>query len=83
MPYCDGSLMANLCYRVGALYTGLDQVLGASARLKHLGTRRLGRSGLADRNNAWDNVSTSMSPIRSIHPKAFIPLRSNRRSRWS
>ena len=75
MPYCDGSLMANLCYRVGALYTGLDQVLGASARLKHFGTRRLGRM--------WDNVSTSMSPIRSIHPKAFIPLRSNRRSRWS
>lgn len=52
----DGSLMANLCYRIGALYTGLDQVLGASAGLKHFGTRRLGRSGLADRNNVWDNV---------------------------
>jgi esterase/lipase superfamily enzyme len=52
----DGSLIANVCYRVGALYTGLDQVLGASAGLKHFGTRRLGRSGLADRNTVWDNV---------------------------
>jgi esterase/lipase superfamily enzyme len=52
----DGSLMANLCYRIGALYTGLDQVLGASAGLKHFGTRRLGRSGLADDDNVWNNV---------------------------
>jgi len=52
----DGSLMSNLCYRIGALYTGLDEVLGASAGLKHFGKRRLGRSGLADRNNTWDNV---------------------------
>ncbi len=52
----DGVLMANVCYRIGALFTGLDQVLGASAGLKHFGTRRLGRSGLADRNNVWDNV---------------------------
>lgn len=52
----DGSLIANVCYRVGALYTGLDQVLGASAGLKHFGTRRLGRSGLADRESVWDNV---------------------------
>lgn len=52
----DGSLMSNLCYRIGALYTGLDEVLGASAGLKHFGKRRLGRSGLADRNNVWDNV---------------------------
>ncbi|MGH8512368.1 MAG: alpha/beta hydrolase [Gammaproteobacteria bacterium] len=52
----DGSLIANVCYRVGALYTGLDQVLGASAGLKHFGTRRLGRSGLADRDKVWDNV---------------------------
>src|SRR5262249_20218390 len=40
----DGSLMANLCYRIAALYTGLDAVLGMSAGLKHFGTRRLGRS---------------------------------------
>lgn len=53
----DGSLMSNLCYRIGALYTGLDQVLGASAGLKHFGTRRLGRSGLANQGvNVYDNV---------------------------
>lgn len=52
----DGMLMTNLCYRIGALYSGLDQVLGASAGLKHFGTRRLGRSGLADRGNVVDNV---------------------------
>lgn len=52
----DGSLMANLCYRIAALYTGLDSVLGMSAGLKHFGTRRLGRSGLADRTNVFDNV---------------------------
>ena len=52
----DGSLMANLCYRIGALYTGLDQVLGASAGLKHFGARRLGRSGLANENDVWGNV---------------------------
>ena len=55
-PGSDGNLMANLCYRIAALYTGLDQVLGMSAGLKHFGTRRLGRSGLADPANVWDNV---------------------------
>ena len=55
-PEADGSLMANLCYRLGALYTGRDEVLGASAGLKHFGKRRLGRSGLADRNEVYDNV---------------------------
>ena len=49
----DGSLMANLCYRIAALYTGLDSVLGMSAGLKHFGTRRLGRSGLSDRNEGF------------------------------
>jgi esterase/lipase superfamily enzyme len=52
----DGSLMSNLCYRICALYAGSDQVLGASAGLKHFGTRRLGRSGLADSSQVWDNV---------------------------
>jgi esterase/lipase superfamily enzyme len=52
----DGSLMANLCYRIGALYTGRDQILGASAGLKHFGKRRLGRSGLADPDEVYDNV---------------------------
>jgi esterase/lipase superfamily enzyme len=53
----DGSLMADLCYRIVALYTGRDQALGASAGLKHGWTRRLGRSGLADAKNVWDNVA--------------------------
>jgi esterase/lipase superfamily enzyme len=52
----DGSLMANLCYRIAALYTGLDSALGMSAGLKHFGTRRLGRSGLSDRTKVFDNV---------------------------
>ena len=43
----DGNAIANLCYRVTALYSGRDAVLGMSAGLKHFGTRRLGRSGLA------------------------------------
>ncbi len=72
----DGSLMSNLCYRIGALYTGLDQVLGASAGLKHFGTRRLGRSGIADRSNVWDNVfdvdvSASIDKTKSIHSAAL------------
>lgn len=52
----DGSLMANLCYRIGALFTGRDSVLGASAGLKHFGKRRLGRCGLADSAAVHDNV---------------------------
>ncbi|MGH8093936.1 MAG: alpha/beta fold hydrolase [Chthoniobacterales bacterium] len=43
----DGSAVANLSYRITALSSGRDAVLGASAGLKHFGTRRLGRSGLA------------------------------------
>ncbi len=54
----DGDAITNLTYRVTALYSGLDSVLGVSAGLKHFGKRRLGRSGL-DRNetppdNVWD-----------------------------
>jgi len=72
----DGSLMANLCYRIGALYTGLDQVLGASAGLKHFGTRRLGRSGLADEKNVWNNVfevdvSKFVQGIKNTHSAVF------------
>lgn len=52
----DGDLMANLCYRITAPYSGLDSVLGASAGLKHFGTRRLGRTGLEDASNAHKNV---------------------------
>ena len=60
----DGSAIANLTYRISALYSGRDSVLGASAGLKHFGTRRLGRSGLSHRpplvtgtpqtDNVWD-----------------------------
>ena len=55
----DGNAVANLCYRVTSLYSGRDAVLGVSAGLKHFGTRRLGRSGLAVRpptgkDNVWD-----------------------------
>ena len=44
----DGQAIVNLTYRVTALYSGRDSVLGMSAGLKHFGTRRLGRSGLAN-----------------------------------
>ena len=63
----DGEGIANLTYRVTALYTGRDAVLGSSAGLKHFGKRRLGRSGL-DRtypvpDNVWDvDCSTLISP---------------------
>jgi esterase/lipase superfamily enzyme len=43
----DGEAIVNLTYRITALYSGRDSVLGMSAGLKHFGTRRLGRSGLA------------------------------------
>lgn len=71
----DGSLMANLCYRISALYTGLDEVLGASAGLKHFGKRRLGRSGLADPSSVWDNVfDADVSALivkKNIHSAVF------------
>ncbi len=54
----DGDAIANLAYRVTALYSGLDPVLGLSAGLKHFGKRRLGRSGLDHDfpvpDNVWD-----------------------------
>jgi pimeloyl-ACP methyl ester carboxylesterase len=68
----DGSAVVNLTYRITALYSGRDQVLGASAGLKHFGTRRLGRSGLAHRpplvtqppetDNVWDADCSSFFP---------------------
>jgi esterase/lipase superfamily enzyme len=60
----DGAAIVNLTYRITALYSGKDAVLGLSAGLKQFGTRRLGRSGLANRpplitqlpatDNVWD-----------------------------
>jgi pimeloyl-ACP methyl ester carboxylesterase len=68
----DGTAVANLTYRITALYSGRDAALGASAGLKHFGTRRLGRSGLAQRppvvtappatDNVWDVDCSSFFP---------------------
>lgn len=68
----DGDAIANLCYRITALYSGRDAVLGMSAGLKHFGTRRLGRSGLAHdppisptlpaTDNVWDVDCSSFFP---------------------
>lgn len=72
----DGDAIANLTYRVTALYTGLDTVLGMSAGLKHFGKRRLGRSGL-DRSypipdNVWDIDCTSFLKDESnVHSAYF------------
>jgi esterase/lipase superfamily enzyme len=68
----DGKAIANLTYRITGLYSGRDAVLGASSGLKHFGTRRLGRSGLANRppliaappatDNVWDVDCSSFFP---------------------
>jgi esterase/lipase superfamily enzyme len=52
----DGDAIANLTYRVTALFTGLDSTLGLSAGFKHFGKRRLGRSGLPVDGLVPDNV---------------------------
>ena len=73
----DGDAIANLTYRITALYSGRDSVLGVSAGLKHFGKRRLGRSGL-DRtqplpDNVWDVDCSSFFPAaeRDIHGAYF------------
>jgi hypothetical protein len=68
----DGNALANLSYRITALYSGRDAVLGASAGLKHFGTRRLGRSGLAvdpptGADNVWDNDCSGFFP-KDVEP---------------
>jgi hypothetical protein len=77
----DGEGLANLSYRITALYTGRDNVLGASAGLKHFGKRRLGRAGL-DRtypvpDNVWDiDCTTLLDPKVNgidIHGEYFNP----------
>jgi esterase/lipase superfamily enzyme len=82
----DGSAMVNLTYRITALYSGRDEVLGASAGLKHFGTRRLGRSGLAhdppivtqppETDNVWDIDCSSFFPSSvsgtDIHGAYFV-----------
>ncbi len=80
----NGEGIANLTYRVTALYSGRDAVLGASAGLKHFGKRRLGRSGL-DRtypvpDNVWDiDCSQLIAPTVggiSVHSSYFDPTES-------
>jgi esterase/lipase superfamily enzyme len=68
----DGQAIVNLTYRITALYSGRDSVLGLSAGLKHFGTRRLGRSGLAHdpplvtqppaTDNVWDVDCSTFFP---------------------
>jgi hypothetical protein len=73
----DGDAIANLTYRVTALYTGRDPVLGLSAGLKHFGKRRLGRSGLDPNylvpDNVWDYNCTALFPADTpnIHSAYF------------
>src|SRR6185437_4216160 len=66
VSHADGEGLSNMAYRITALYTGRDDVLGGSAGLKHFGKRRLGRSGL-DRtyplpDNVWDVDCTTIIP---------------------
>ena len=73
----DGDAISNLCYRVTALYTGRDPVLGVSAGLKHFGKRRLGRSGLDLSqplpDNVWQVDCTNLIPpdATGIHSAYF------------
>ena len=82
----DGNAVANLTYRITALYSGRDSVLGSSAGLKHFGMRRLGRSGLPNRppvadppsptDNVWDVDCSSFFPREvdgpAIHGAYFL-----------
>lgn len=82
----DGNAVANLTYRITALYSGRDSVLGASAGLKHFGMRRLGRTGLSNRppladpssptDNVWDVDCSSFFPREvdgaAIHGAYFV-----------
>ena len=69
----DGNAVANLSYRVTALYSGRDAVLGASAGLKHFGTRRLGRSGLSGRPPGAGNPSTEKDNVWDLDCSSFFP----------
>jgi hypothetical protein len=75
----DGEGIANLTYRISALYSPRDPVLGVSAGLKHFGKRRLGRSGLDPTypvpDNVWDMDCTglfpSATPAADVHSAYF------------
>ena len=78
----DGDAIANLTYRVTALYTGRDSLLGLSAGLKHSGKRRLKRSGLDRSTRHPDNVwDVDCSTLTRRTPKASIRATSTRRRR--
>lgn len=72
-----GEGIANLSYRVTALYTGRDTVLGVSAGLKHFGKRRLGRSGLdaslPKPDNVWQVDCSNLIPdgASNVHSSYF------------
>lgn len=81
----DGEGLANLSYRITALYTGRDDVLGASAGLKHFGKRRLGRAGLDKTypvpDNVWDVdcsdlINANVNGI-AVHGEYFNPVETN------
>lgn len=73
----DGDAISNLTYRITALYSGRDQILGVSAGLKHFGKRRLGRSGLDRRyelpDNVWDIDCSGLIPkaAKNVHSAYF------------
>jgi hypothetical protein len=82
----DGLAMVNLTYRIVVLYSGRDAFLAAPSGLKHAGTRRLGRAGLANRpplgdapphiDNVWDVDCSSFFPPNlggeDIHSAYFV-----------
>jgi esterase/lipase superfamily enzyme len=79
----DGDAVANLTYRVTALYSGLDATLGLSAGFKHFGKRRLGRSGL-DRtspppDNVWDIDCTPFVRAHANTHSAYFDVERTRR----
>ena len=68
----DGDAVANLTYRITALWSGRDSVLGASAGLKHFGMRRLGRSGLATLPPLADSSSPTVN-VWDVDCSSFFP----------
>jgi len=82
----DGNAVANLTYRITALYSRRDSVLGASAGLKHFGIRWVGRSGLthdppvsdpaSPTDDVWDVDCSSFFPTEvdgaAIHGAYFV-----------
>lgn len=81
-----GAAVVNLTYRITALCSGRDAVLGASAGLKYFGTRRRGRTGLAHypplvtqppaTDNVWDIDRSGFFPTTvngmDIHGAYFV-----------